>query len=240
MNNDGWIIWNELVKTNYKINYMRIILNYVSTNVNYNSLEIKIIFENYDIVEKFSNSVFKQYGLDTRVDRIDNSFEIELKNSNPTQNTNNCIIENLIFPSNVESIEIISGFSILSNLSNIKLFNLPENLSQLKISSFGILFDLSNLPTSLFLLDISECGPKLNLDYLPIGLKILYLPGFPVIIPCVLNYSYNLSDLSNLPHSLIQINLGHVDFKSINDLMNSFNKKVIHEQKLALNCINSK
>jgi hypothetical protein len=231
MNNNSWIIWNELVKTDFKINFMTIILNYVCANVNRNSLEIKITFENHDTIEKFSNQIFKQYGIDTSFNKNGNSIEIELKNSNHTHDTNNCILENLKFPSNVESIEIINGFNIYTfiSISNIKLFNLPDNLSQLKISSSGILFDLSNLPTSLFLLNISECIPKLNLDYLPNGLKILYLPGLYITIKSYFNYSYNLSELSNLPSSLIQINLGHVDFKSINDLMKTLNQKVIHE-----------
>lgn len=231
MNNNSWIIWNELVKTDHEIKYMTIIINYNSINVYRNSLEIEIIFEKYDMIEKFSYEIFKQYGIDTNFNKNGNSFIIELKNSNQTHDINNCILENLIFPSNIESIEILNGCNTynLTNVSNIKLFNLPDNLSQLKISSYRILFDLSNFSTSLFLLDISECMPKLNLDYLPIGLKILYLPVLPVIKKDNFNYFYNFSDLSNLPPSLIRINLGHLDFESINDLIKTFNEKVIKE-----------
>ena len=252
MNNNAWIIWNELVKTDCKITHMTIFVYYIPTDIYRNSLEINIKFENHNVIEKFSNFVFKKYGIDIRVDTLYNSFEIELKNSNPTHNINNCILENLKFPSNVESINIRNHLDInsLSNISNIKLFNLPENLHQLSISSSDVLFDLSNLPTSLYSLDISECEHKINLDYLPCGLKVLYLPQLPVILKDNFNYSYdlsdlstlpyvlkdnnfiyyyNLSDLSNLPSSLIEINLGHVIFKSTDDLIKRFHEKIYLE-----------
>jgi len=196
----------------------------------------KIFAEKFEVKGDFSgqevNSLefVKQYGIDIHIDIYDNSFQIELKNLNHTHHTNNCILENLIFPSNVENIEIINNINYynllnISNISNIKLYNLSENLLQLKISSSGILFDLSNIPTSLFLLDVSECKLKLNFDYLPIGLKILYLPEFPILVKDNYNYPYNLSDLSNLPSSLIQINIGYsINFKSIDDLMKTFDK----------------
>lgn len=224
MNNNTWIIWNELVKTNYKINDMTICINNNPINFHQNSLEIKIKFDNSKELEKFSNFVFIQYGIDIRIDTFDNSFEIELKNLNPNYKINKNLLENISFPINVDSIKIINYLNNTKDkkISLVKLFNLPENLHQLKIFSLSTSFDLSNLPTSLILLDISECEPKLNLDYLPCGLKILYLPESPVILKNNFNYSYNLSDLSNLPSSLIEINLGHVIFKSIDDLIKTW------------------
>lgn len=234
MNNNAWIIWNELAKNDYKIHHMIINVNYIQNNIYRNSLEIKIIFENYDLVEKFSNFVFKQYGIDIHVNTWDNSFEIELKNKNISY-VPNSIMENLTFPPNTENIEIIEYCAFDTEISTIKLFNLPENLLQLKISSSNILFDLSNIPSKLFLLDISGCANKLNLDYLPEGLKILYLPDLPYIKQNDFNYSYNLSDLSNLPNSLIEIIAGYLNFKSTKDLMKTFDEKICHEIKLKFN-----
>lgn len=197
---------------------MTIYINYVSNIVYRNILEIKIEFENYNIVDKFSNFIFKKYGFDIHVYAYDNSFQIELKNTNITH-VENSIIENLTFPPNTENIEIIEDCFFDPNISTIKLFNLSENICQLKISSSNILFDLSNLPSSLFLLDISECVNKLNLDYLTEGLKILYLPNFAYIKKNNFDYIYNLSDFLNLPNSLIEINIGNLKFKSTNDLI---------------------
>jgi hypothetical protein len=220
MNDNTWIIWNELVKTDYKINDMTVCINYNRKNFHQNSLEIKIKFDNSKELEKFSNFVFIQYGIDIRVDTFDNSFEIELKNLNSNNKINKNLLENISFPLNVDSIKIINFLiNTTDQKTHNKLFNLPENLHQLKIFSLSTSFDLSNLPISLILLDVCECEPKLNLDYLPCGLKVLYLPESPVILKDNFNYSYNLSDLSNLPSSLIEINLGHIIFKSTNDLI---------------------
>jgi len=233
MNNNSWIIWNTLVKTDYKITYITINVNYIPNVIYRNSLEIKIKFENHDMIEKFSNLVFKQYGIDIRFNIYDNSFDIELKNSNPTHMLDNKnILECLLFPPDVDCIEIVvlSNQSFFSDTPHIKLLNLSENLHQLKIYSQFISFDLSNLPTDIILLDVSECESKLNLDYLPWGLKILNLPN---IKQRNFNNSYNLSDLSNLPLSLIQINVGHIVFKSIKDLIETFDKKI--KQQIELN-----
>lgn len=229
MNNNAWIIWNELVKINCEISHLTVYVNYFPFNIYYNSLEIKIKFENYDMIEKISNQIFKQYGIDIHVDTYDNSFEIELKNSNPTHQTNKSILENLSFPQDIDNIEIKNSFVVADLLYNIciPLFNLPENLSQLKIFTLAMSFDLSNLPISLFLLDVSECRPKLNLDYLSNGLKVLYLPE-----PSNSNYVYNLTNLSNLPSSLVEIYVGSVKFNSVGNLIETFDEKIKHKIKL--------
>ena len=226
MNNNAWIIWNTLLETDYKIDNLIINIDYHTLNIHINCLEIKIKFENNKTLEKFSNYVFTQYGIYINVDTYDNSFEIELKNTNSNYQTKKNLLENLLFPPNINSIEITNGFNICTENSYTltKLFNLPENLSQLKISSTKMLFDLSNLPTNLILLDISECILKLNLDYLPYGLKILYLEKLFVIKKQDFYYSYNLKDLSNLPTSLIEIHFRNVIFKSTTDLIKTFDK----------------
>lgn len=196
-----------------------------------NSFEIEIKFENIDTLIKFSNLIFKQYGIDIHINTYNDTFNVELKDLKPThsaQHTNKNILDNLSFPPNVENIVIVVNLNVFNHnyISTIELCNLPENLTQLKIYSHSILFNLSNLPTNIFLLDISECIPKLNLDYLPGGLKILYLPVFPCMKKHNFTYSYNLTNLINLPSSLIEINFGYVVFKSLKDLINSFDKTI--------------
>lgn len=237
--NNGWTIWNEFIKLDCKINYINLEYDYTPGVICNDWYNIKIEFENYDMIENFSNMIFKKYGIDINVNIYDGTFEIQLKNSNSnsTNNINNSILENLIFPPNVETIEITHNyiydrFNLFKfKYPNIKLFNLPKNIHQLKIcSSSTTLFDLSNLPTSLILLDISGCESKLNLDYLPNGLKVLYLPNF--LFPKN-NYSYNLSDLLNLPSSLIEINIGRVYcVNSVDDLIKKYDEKIKHEIKL--------
>lgn len=233
MNNNAWIIWNELVKTDYKILYITIYMNYVPNYNLSNSLEIEIEFFNYDMIEKFKKEIFKQYGID--INDNYSKFKLELKNLNTTHHATNNILSHLAFPPNVENIEIIEittkniKIHLLKN-KTIELHNLPKNLSQLKLSSLNFSFDLSNLPLGLFLLEISECEQKINLDYLPGGLKILYLPPAPLFKNVTYDY-YDLIDLSNLPLSLIEIHFGYIVFSSIGSLMKSFDEKIKYGNK---------
>lgn len=219
MNNNAWIIWNELTKTDYKIDSITINICNSNSSLWYNLLEIKVKFEFFDDVNMFSNKIFKKYGIDIHVDTYNYSFDVELKKSQYN------MLDNLKFPSNVNSIKILSCIIVCNESNVIKLFNLPENLCQLKIISLYQLFDLSNIPTNLILLDISECEQKINLDYLPEGLKILYLPEIKNNKPT----NYIINDLSNLPSSLIEINIGTIIFVSTKDLMKTFNEKVFKD-----------
>lgn len=239
MNNNAWIIWNELIKSDYIIKSLNIRVSYYPLTPYYNTLEIKIIFDDFNFLEKFTNDIFKNFGLDIHIDNYDNSFVLELKNSNQTHETNNNILENLKFPYNVITIIITEKYNYYEYKYDVKLHNLPKNLSQLKISSTKISFDLSNLPTSLILLDIESTTNKFNLNYLPDSLKILYLPKMS-FIHCDVNneyfsYVYELKDLMNLPSSLIEINIktgndcrigenNNIVYKSTKELIDNFKK----------------
>ena len=126
--------------------------------------------------------IHKKYNFDISNNYTNNGYFVlvlELKNQKNNDNNNiDCnIFENLEFPLNVNSMTIQIACSI--NIQNFLLnkFNLPYNLSQLKIIS-PIPLDLSNLSTNLILLDISESDYTFNLDYLHDSIKILYSPNF--------------------------------------------------------------
>lgn len=229
MNNNDWIIWNELVKTDYSIKYIEIFINYDPSKFYHNILEVKIEFSHHDSIEEFSNIIFKKYGIDIHVEIYNNSFEIELKNLTSTYQKS--ILDTLIFQPNVECVNIINHLSTYSH-KIIELCNLPEKLSQLKILTSNTPFNLSNLPTGLLSLDLSESKPKLNLDYLPQGLKVLYLPYLQPIEKYNCDYPYDLKSLSNLPSSLIEIYIDNTVFKSINDLMKTFDEKIEKNKKM--------
>jgi len=223
MNSNAWIIWNELVKSNFDIDHIIIHHHIVQTNSNVILLEIEVQIDNFESFNNFSIQMFKKHCIDINFNNFSNSFKFEL--AFEKDNEKNFTFEKLEFPPNVNNIQII-----IENLNQnvpdfypIK-FNLPEKLSQLKIIS-AVPVDLTNLPTNLFLLDISETECKLNLDYLPDSIKILYLPNIPVILKKNYKYLYKLSDLSNLPSSLIEIHICYEFFESTKKLIEKFDEK---------------
>lgn len=215
---DNKTIWDELVKSEYQLETIEIIIGA-------KLLEINIIFNNLNDLKNFTNDIFNKYYL-----LINN---VELSNNSLLLNFFHTTIdtfEKLNYPPNVNIIKIIvKKESIILNLIKslfyqIKLLNLPENLTQLKIISVYPL-DLSNLPTQILLLDIADSPCKFNLDYLPEGVKIIYLPQIVNTTQKEFYYFYKLSDLSNLPSSLIEINFSNnIVYKSTNELMEKFNK----------------
>ena len=224
MNNDDWIVWNELVKSNYDIKHI-IIYNCEPFSIYKNSIELKIEFKNNKHIDFFKNLVKKKHAIMLKSDVSNDSFELELKKINSSiKFTDKNILEDLDFPSNVDSLIIINSYTYTNIIRkpNVihKVNNLPKNLLQLKIIAPNTIYDLSNLPISIIILDISECI-KANLDYLPEGLKILYLPEHSKNY----DYVYNLSDLSNLPISLIEIHIGSMIFSSIGELLKKLNSQ---------------
>jgi len=223
MSTIGWILWNELVKSDYKIKYIEMLITIENIN-------IQIIFDNNSSLEYFSIKIFKQinYILNSDVNNNLLKFDLQMISNNNIVN----LFENLNYPPNVNTIIImIDTFcskSFLLTCNNIKLFNLPEQLVQLQIISL-IPFDLSNLPTKIFLLDISKSDCNFNLNYLPDSIKVLYLPELSIIIQNNYQYQYKLSDLSNLPSSLIEINIGNnknIVYTSIENLIKNFNNDI--------------
>ena len=223
MSTINFIIWNELHKSDYKIKDIEIII-YTKY------IDIQTTFTDSSSLEHFSTKIFKQINYILNVNLNHNMFGLNLQ----MMNYNNIInlFENLNYPSNVNMmfimIDTIISKSFLQMFNNIKLYNLPEQLEELKITSH-IPFDLSNLPTKMFLLDISASECKFNLDYLPESIKILYLPDLPVIIQYNYKYQYELSDLLNLPSSLIEINIGtnrNLVYTSVKKLTENFQKDV--------------
>lgn len=205
---DNKTIWDELVKSEYQLKLIEII---IETKL----LEIHIIFDNYCDLNNFTNDIFNKY--------FHSMNNIEISNNSLWINFNHTTIhtfETLNYPSNVNMIKILvnneTSKLIKSSFYKIKLFNLPTNLTQLKILSLYP-FDLSNLPTTLILLDIEETECKFNLDYLPDSIQILYLPNI------ITSKIYKLLDLSNLPSSLVEINFSNfIIYKSIDELMEKF------------------
>lgn len=205
---DNKTIWDELVKSEYQLKLIEII---IETKL----LEIHIIFDNYCDLNNFTNDIFNKY--------FHSMNNIEISNNSLWINFNHITIhtfETLNYPSNVNMIKILvnneTSKLIKSSFYKIKLFNLPTNLTQLKILSLYP-FDLSNLPTTLILLDIEETECKFNLDYLPDSIQILYLPNI------ITSKIYKLLDLSNLPSSLVEINFSNfIIYKSIDELMEKF------------------
>jgi len=210
-------IWNELIKCDYHLETIEI-------TIGAKLFEINIIFDNYNDLDDFTNDIFNKYYYSiNNVEPSNNSLLLNIFH------TTIDIFEKLNYPPNVNIIKIMVKSEIQniikSSFYQIKLFNLPENLTQLKIVSLYP-FDLYNLPTQIILLDIAESPCKFNLDYLPNSIKILY---FPPIVKTThnnnKNYFYKLHDLSNLPSGLIEINFGNlIIYKSIDELMEKFNK----------------
>lgn len=213
---DNKTIWNELVETNYQLETIEIT---IGTKL----LEINIIFNNYNDLDDFTNDIFnKYYHSMNNINPSNNSLLLNLFHT--TIDT----FETLNYPPNVNMIKIMVRNEIQKLIKSpfyqTKLFNLPTNLAQLKIVS-KFPFDLSNLPTQIILLDIAESPCKFNLDYLPDSIQILYLPPVVKTTRNDFNYFYKLLDLSNLPSSLVEINLGNfIIYKSIGELMEKFNK----------------
>jgi hypothetical protein len=220
MSNDK-IIWKELVQTKY-------ILSNIEIQIEVQTIVINICFDNYVDLKNFENYIFnKYYQTLTNIEPYSKSLQLNL-------NINNYILdffEILEYPSNTNILNIYidsktsNSIKMYKNLINCN--NFPSNLSQLKIISL-VPFNLSNLPTQIFLLDISECECKLNLDYLPDSINILYLPKLPRIQKINDKYFYKLSDLINLPKSLIEINFGintNNIYKSTKELIDLFIKK---------------
>lgn len=207
---DNKTIWDELVKSEYQLKLIEIIIEA-------KLLEIHIIFDNYCDLNNFTNDIFNKY--------FHSMNNIEISNNSLWISFNHTTIdtfETLNYPSNVNMIKIMVKNEIQNLIKSpfyqTKLFNLPENLTQLKIISLYP-FDLSNLPTQIILLDIQETECKFNLDYLPDSIQILCLPNI------ITSKNYKLLDLSNLPHSLVEINFGNfIIYKSIGELMEKFNK----------------
>lgn len=214
---DNKTIWNELVKSNYQLETIEI-------TIGSKLLEINIIFDNYNNLDNFINYISKKYYCS--VNNIEPSNNALLLNL--FHHTKIDTFETLNYPPNVNMIKIMVENEIQKLIKSpfykIKLFNLPSNLTQLKIISLYP-FDLSNLPTQIILLDIAESHCKFNLDYLPDSIQILYFPPIVEIIRNDFYYYYKLSDLSNLPSSLIELNFGNfIIYKSIGELMEKFNK----------------
>lgn len=227
MNNNAWIVWNELSKSVYLIDFIKAEINYIPIDRYHDAVNIDIQFKNFDDLEKFSTHIFKSYSIDINIDTYTKSFNIELKYlNNQYIKTDKNIFDKITFIPNVNQLNIINiNFSYAKISQPIKLNNLPENLKELKIVSTNVNFDLSNLPMSIILLDLSETNIKCNLDYLPEGLKILYLPNIPMFVKKKYKYPYELMDVMNLPSSLIAININNcgIFFKSNKELIKNFN-----------------
>jgi hypothetical protein len=225
MNTSNLTIWNELAKSDYEINHiqMQILSDYI---------EIEIKFKNEIMLEEFKTKIFNQIYQNTNTNYGKLSLCLQSTKKNNIVN----LFEKLNYPINVDMMSILvdqfCSKKLLSNISDIKLPNLPEQLTELQIISL-IPFDLSNLPTKIFLLDISKSKYKYNLDYLPNSIKILYLPSIQTLIPNENKYIYKLSDLSNLPTSLTEIYLGGIVFNSMEKLFENFDS----ENNLKLNLI---
>lgn len=208
-------IWNILVKSEYQLKCIEI-------TIGSKLLEIHIIFDNHNDLDNFTNNIFNKYYYSmNNIEPSNNSLLLNIFHT--TIDT----FETLNYPPNVNIIKIMIKNEIQKLIKSpfyrIKLFNLPENLTQLKIVSLYP-FDLSNLPTQIILLDIAESPCKFNIDYLPDSIQILYFPPIIKTICNDFNYFYKLSDLSNLPSSLIEINFGNfITYKSISELMENFN-----------------
>jgi hypothetical protein len=207
---DNKTIWDELVKSEYQLKLIEI-------TIGAKLLEINIIFNNYNDLDDFTNYIFsKYYHSMNNIKPSNNSLLLNLFHITID------IFETLNYPPNVNMIKIMVNNEIQKLIKSpfyyIKLFNLPTNLTQLKILSLYP-FDLSNLPTTLILLDIQETECKFNLDYLPDSIQILCLPNI------ITSKIYKLLDLSNLPSSLVEINFSNfIIYKSIGELMEKFNK----------------
>jgi len=222
-----WIIWNELVKSNYNIKCIEMLITSVY-------IDIQISFENYNSIEHFSLKIFKQINQRLNTNVNNNLLQLCLHKINDDNPVN--LFENLNYPQNVHRIIImvdsLSSKIFLSNTNCFKLFNLPEQLEELKIIS-SIPFDLSKLPTKIFLLDILNSKCKFNLDYLPDSIKIIYLSELLNFFDMTQEdneYQYKLSDLINLPSSLIEINIGHpcknIVYSSVQKLIKNFEKDI--------------
>lgn len=215
---DNKIIWDELVKSDY-------LLEMIEITIGTKLLEINVIFDNFDDLDKFTNYISNKYYYSmNNVEPSNNSLLINLFHKTID------IFEMLNYPPNVNIIKIMvenddemTNF-IKSPFYQIKLLNLPTNLIQLKIIS-KYSFNLSNLPTQLILLDLSESSCKFNLDYLPDSVQILYLPTLPMFKK-IFKYIYELKDLINLPSSLNKIYIGknrNIVYNSAKELIENYN-----------------
>lgn len=212
-------IWEELCKSNYQLESIEI-------TIETKFLELNINFANSNDLDNFTNNIFNKYY--QLLNNVELSNNLLLVNLFDTSNIVD-LFETLNYPSNVKIIKIIVKNEIVNSIksqnNSIKLLNLPDNLSQLKIISIYP-FDLSNLPIQIVLLDIVDSDCKFNLNYLPDSIQILYLPQINTLKLKDYNYFYKLSDLSNLPSSLVEINFGtntDIVYKSTSELMEKFN-----------------
>lgn len=215
---DDKIIWDELVKSDYQLETLEIT---IGTKL----FEINVIFNNFNDLDKFTNNIFDKYYCSmNNIVSSNNSLMVHFFHT--TIDT----FETINYPPNVNIIKImVKNNDKITNLIKspfyqIKLFNLPTNLIQLKIIS-KYSFNLSNLPTQLILLDVSESPCKFNLDYLPDSVQILYLPTLPMFKK-IFKYIYELKDLINLPSSLNKIYIGknrNIVYNSAKELIEKYN-----------------
>lgn len=199
---DNKTLWNELIEFNSSFNEIEL-------HINSRSIIISVKFDSDKDQINFCDKIFVKYNHiinSVRSNELSFVFYCHIFYAGEIQDTIK-IFESLNFPSNVNMMKIMCGLEIDNDA--IKLNNLPENLSQLKIISASS-FDLSNLPTQIFLLDISESNCKFNLDYLPSSLKVLYLPFMFLTNGNNYqnNHSFKFEDFLNLPSSLTEINIG--------------------------------
>lgn len=188
-------VWRDLVQSNYYFDLIEI-------GIGMKTICINIIFNNLNdlkcIDEKYYNSLSIVSSLQ--------SLKLEF-------HTDNYIIklfESFEYPHNLNAIEIMVDSRTgnkYSKHNSIKLNNLPEKLTKLKIISDGS-FDLSNLPSQLTLLDLSETTCAFDLNYLPNSIKILHLPNLFISNSFSLDFAYELNDFMNLPSSLNEIHFG--------------------------------
>jgi hypothetical protein len=225
-NTHNLLIYKEILNSNYQIEE---IIIHLSSNKKIITLEI--FFENETELIGFMEYLFKKKNLNLNSDIHNKSIIISL-HTNPKKTYWDFVLTELFYPSNTNSMIFKIDKEIVNPDEPIKLTNIPEKISQLKIES-KITVDLTNLPTGLKLLDLSRLECYSNLDYLPESLQILYLPWILASRSHVFNiginkykYYYSLNQLANLPIGLNQIYLNNIPFSSVENLFHNFNNKI--------------
>ena len=178
-------IWNQLVKSNYKIK-----------NIFVGSIDfISIVFFDKIELKKFANEIFRLIYIDIKPHCTLDTFSLQLPISYSSE------LNKLNFPENVEYLEIYLNEHIIYN-EEINI-NYPKNLLRLKFySTTHKHINFTNLPT-IKELDLSNIHGYNSLNFLPDSLKILF-------VPFTNNYD-NLDifgcheSLENLPSKLEQI-----------------------------------